>query len=122
MKIQEHKKLRDEIVKKFSDNFVEKLGKNDRSKCKPITLEKDQRKLAEMKPVSHMKPFDVPFHLREAACRNPTHRLEYKGLPCDQGQQCGRLSGRGLQGAQCRDPKAALAHRITGPTFETHPH
>ena len=61
----EHKKLRDEIVKKFSDNVVEKLGKNDRSKCKPITLEKDQRKLAEM------KPFDVPFHLRKAGRRNP---------------------------------------------------
>ena len=40
----EHKKLRDEIVKNYSDNFVEKLGKHDRLKANPsllkLTIEK----------------------------------------------------------------------------------
>ena len=53
----EHKKLRDKIVKKDFDNFVEKLGKHDRLKCKPIPFEVDKRKLADMKPENHAQPF-----------------------------------------------------------------
>ena len=33
--------------------------------CKPIKLEVDERKSEKMRHVSHIKPFDVPYHLRE---------------------------------------------------------
>ena len=42
------------------------MGPNDRIKCKPIKLEIDERKAEALRPVSHIKPFDVPFHLRES--------------------------------------------------------
>ena len=37
----EHKLLRNELKQKIADNLVEKLGKNDRLKSKPISLELD---------------------------------------------------------------------------------
>ena len=38
-------RLRDELIKKFPKNFVDKLGKDDILNVKPISLEVDQRKL-----------------------------------------------------------------------------
>ena len=57
--------LREKMIKKFPENFVEKLGPIDRVNCKPIKLEVDERKAEKMRHVSHIKPFDVPYHLRE---------------------------------------------------------
>ena len=55
----EEAKLREKMIKKFLDNFVDKLGPNDRVNCKPIKLEVDERKAEKMRPVSHIKPYDV---------------------------------------------------------------
>ena len=63
---EEEAKLRDKMIKKFPDNFVDKLGPNDRVNCKPVVLEVDERKAEKMGPVSHIKPYDVPYHLRES--------------------------------------------------------
>ena len=59
-------KLRKKIIKRFPSCFVDKLRPNDRINCKPIKLEIDERKAEVLRPVSHIKPFDVPFHLRES--------------------------------------------------------
>ena len=56
----EEAKLREKMIKKFLDNFVDKLGPNDRVNCKPIKLEVDERKAEKMCTVSHIKPYDVP--------------------------------------------------------------
>ena len=34
--------------------------------CKPIKLEVDKRKAEQMRPTNHIKPYDVPSHLRES--------------------------------------------------------
>ena len=47
-------------------SFVDKLGKEDRLKVNPISLEVDERKLVHMKLVNQVKPFDVLFHIRAA--------------------------------------------------------
>ena len=63
---EEEAKLRDKMIKKFPDNFVGKLGLGDRVNCKPIKLEVDERKAKMLRSVSHIKPYDVPFHLHES--------------------------------------------------------
>ena len=56
---EEEAKLRDKMIMKFPDNFVDKLGPNDRVNCKPIVLEVDERKADKIRPVSHIKPYDA---------------------------------------------------------------
>ena len=34
--------------------------------CKPLKLEVDKRKAEQMRPATHIKPYDVPYHLRES--------------------------------------------------------
>ena len=59
-------KLRDKMIRRFPNCFVDKLGPNDRVNCKPIKLEIDERKAEALRPVSHIRPFDVPYHLRQS--------------------------------------------------------
>ena len=61
--IKEPSKEEKELRENF-EIFVEKLGKNDRISCPPVSLEVDPRKAEQMRPVNHIKPYDVPFHLR----------------------------------------------------------
>ena len=60
----EEKELCEKLIGKFPDTFLEKLGKKDRISCPPISLKVYQRKAEQMHPVNHIKPYDVPFHLR----------------------------------------------------------
>ena len=57
--------MQKKLVEKYKDNFREKLGKNDRLNVKPISLTVDPEKLAAHKPTTHLKPYDVPYHLRQ---------------------------------------------------------
>ena len=57
--------LQKKFVEKYKDNFRGKLGKNDRLNVKPISLTVDPDKLAAHKPTTHLKPYDVPYHLRK---------------------------------------------------------
>ena len=53
-------------------------------KCRPISLVLDQRKLAHMKPVNQVKPFDVPIHIRKAYEREISDMLEAGIIvPCE---------------------------------------
>ena len=63
---EEEAKIRDKMIRRFPNCFVDKLGPNDRVNCKPIKLEIDERKAEALRPVSHIRPFDVPYHLRES--------------------------------------------------------
>ena len=51
------------VIRKYSDTFVDKLGKEDRVSVPPIKVEIDKRNAEQMCPVNHIKPYDVPFHL-----------------------------------------------------------
>ena len=62
---EEEAKLRDKITR-FPNCFVDKLGPEDRVNCRPIKLEVDEREAEALRPVSHIGPFDVPYHLRES--------------------------------------------------------
>ena len=55
-----HENLR--IQKK---NFKEKLGPTDRINYPPVRLEIDKSR--GIKPVKHLKAYDIPIHLRKAA-------------------------------------------------------
>ena len=72
----EEKELRDKLVGKYSETFVDKLGPEDRISVPPIKLEVDKRKTEQMRPTNHIKPFDVPFHLREAFQKEVLYMLE----------------------------------------------
>ena len=63
---EEEAKLRDKMIKRFPNCFVDKLGPEDRVNCRPIKLEVDEREAEALRPVSHIGPFDVPYHLRES--------------------------------------------------------
>ena len=52
------------MIKRFPNCFVDKLGPEDRVNCRPIKLEVDERKAEALRPVSHIRPFDVPYHLQ----------------------------------------------------------
>ena len=61
----EAQNLQNKLITKHKHNFVEKLGKYDRLWVKPVELEIDKEKLAQARPTGHLKPYDVPFHLRQ---------------------------------------------------------
>ena len=72
----EEKSLREKMICKYPESFVEKLGPNDRVICKPIKLEVNKRKAEQMRPTNHIKPFDVTYHLRESFQREICDMLE----------------------------------------------
>ena len=59
----ECKKLKDKITQKYKSNFKEKLSPDDRMNVEPVTLQIDESR--KIPPVKHIRPFDVPFHLRK---------------------------------------------------------
>ena len=61
----ESQSLQNKLIEKHKHNFVDKLGKHDRLRVKPIELQVDKEKLAQAKPTGHLKPYNVPFHLRQ---------------------------------------------------------
>ena len=68
--------MQKKFVEKYKDNFREKLGRNDRLNLKPISLTVDPEKLAAHKPTTHIKPYDVPFHLRQGFVSELLNRLD----------------------------------------------
>ena len=56
----EEKSLRDKMINEYPENFVEKLGLEDRIRVPPIKFEIDKRKAEQMRPTNHIKPYDVP--------------------------------------------------------------
>ena len=51
---------------------------------KPISLHFDKAKLASHKPAGHIKPYDVPFHLRQGFESELLNMIEAEILePCD---------------------------------------
>ena len=75
------RKMKEEIVKNWSDCFKDKLEKGDRMKVAPVKLTlKDSN---EVKPSFHTRPYDTPFHLRDAYERELNDALEAGQLePC----------------------------------------
>ena len=41
------------------------MGKDDRLNVKPVSLHVDKDKLETHRPMSHIRPYNVPFHLRQ---------------------------------------------------------
>ena len=61
----ESQNLQNKLINKHKNNFVDKLSKKDRLKVEPIELQVDKEKLSQTRPTAHLKPYDVPFHLRK---------------------------------------------------------
>ena len=61
----EAKNLQAKLINKHHHNFKSKLSKQDRLNVKPVELQIDPDKLSQTKPTAHLKPFDVPYHLRK---------------------------------------------------------
>ena len=60
------------------------MGRNDRPNVKPFLLTVDPEKLATHKPTTHIKPYDVPFHLRQGFESELLNMLDAGILtPCD---------------------------------------
>ena len=59
----ECKKLKEKITQKYKSNFKAKLSPDDRMNVEPVTLQIDESR--KIPPVKHIRPFDVPFHLRK---------------------------------------------------------
>ena len=72
----EEKELRDKLVGKYSETFVDKLGPEDRISVPPIKLEVDKRKAEQMHPTNLIIPFNVPYHLFEAFKKEVFDMLE----------------------------------------------
>ena len=64
------------MINKYPESSVEKLGPGDRIKVPPIKLEVDKRKAKQMRPTNHIKPYDVPYHLRISFQREICDMLE----------------------------------------------
>ena len=62
----EAQNLQNKLIYKHNKNFTGKSGRSHRLNVKPISLHIDKEKLAAHNPTSHIKPYDVPFHLRQA--------------------------------------------------------
>ena len=58
-------KLKDKVLRIHKKNFKEKLGPTDRINYPPVRLEIDKSR--GIKPVKHLKAYDIPIHLRKAA-------------------------------------------------------
>ena len=61
----EAKTLQNKLISKHHHNFVDKLTKNDRLNVKPVELQVNPDKLKQTKPTTHLRPYDVPYHLRK---------------------------------------------------------
>ena len=61
----EAEKLQNKLIDRYKSNFKEKLGKDDRLNVKPVSLHVDKDKLETHRPMSHIRPYNVPFHLRQ---------------------------------------------------------
>ena len=61
----EAKTLQNKLISKHHHNFVDKLTKNDRLNVKPVELQVNPDKLKQTKPTTHLRPYDIPFHLRK---------------------------------------------------------
>ena len=61
----EAQNLQNKLINKHQNNFVDKLSKKDRLNVDPVELQVDKDKLTQAKPTTHLKPYDVPFHLRK---------------------------------------------------------
>ena len=59
----ECQKLKARIMDKFASTFQEVLTKADRLNIPPVHLYQDEN--TDIKPVQHLRPFDVPWHLRD---------------------------------------------------------
>ena len=59
----ECQKLKARIMDKFASTFQEVLTKADRLNISPVHLYQDEN--TDIKPVQHLRPFDVPWHLRD---------------------------------------------------------
>ena len=74
----EEKQLREKLIDKFSSQFVDKLGPDDRLAVPPIKLEVDKLKEEQTRPTNHIKPFDVPYHMREQFSQEIKDMLDAK--------------------------------------------
>ena len=75
---EEERYLRDKLIGKYSETFVDKLGPEDRFKVPPIKLEVDRRPAEAVHPTNHIKPYNVPFHLRDQFQKEVIDMLEVK--------------------------------------------
>ena len=73
--------LREKIVNKFSGNFAEVLGPNDRMSVDSVRLVVDEEK--NITPVCHVRPYDTPYRLRSAFEKEVNNAIMGKILvPC----------------------------------------
>ena len=71
-------KLKEKIITKYKNNFKERLGPLDRMRVEPVNLEIDESR--NITPVKHIRPFDVPYHLRKPWEEEIKNALEGKIL------------------------------------------
>ena len=74
----EENELRGKLIDRFSSQFVDKLGPEDRLSVPPIKLEVDKLKEEQIRPTNYVKPFDVPFHMREQFSQEIKDMLDAK--------------------------------------------
>ena len=74
----EEKQLRENLIDRFSSQFVDKLGPEDRLSVPPIKLEVDKLKEEQTRPTNHIRPFDVPYHMREQFSQEIKDMLDAK--------------------------------------------
>merc|ERR1712002_1272057 len=60
--------LKQKILKKYKNNFKDKLGKLDRVTCDPVQLKIDHNK--EIRPIKNTHCYDIPLHLKQATRRS----------------------------------------------------
>ena len=60
------------------NKFVDKLGPEDRIRVPPIKLEVDRRRAEQIRPTNHIKPYNVPFHLRDQFQKEVMDMLDAK--------------------------------------------
>ena len=74
-------------MSKFKGCFADRLSPNDRIKCPDVRIVLDSTK--KITPRAHTRPYDTPFHLREAFDRELKEALDAGVLsPCTEPSEC----------------------------------
>merc|ERR1712002_710527 len=60
--------LKQKILKKYKNNFKDKLRKLDRVTCDPVQLKLDPNKV--IRPIKNTHCYDIPLHLKQATRRS----------------------------------------------------
>lgn len=71
-------KLKQKMIHKYKGNFASKLSPKDRMSVEPVELVVDESR--NIPPAHHTRPFDTPYHLRQAAEAEIKHFIDAEVL------------------------------------------